>query len=223
MTPPCKVSVPLVTPAVRGGSCLWSLICSAVSCPGTSGQLFPHGTCDAASESGSFQVQETGRPSGKELFSGEDAIPAASGDVRHETSAQGKNHGRHVQGMLCLAPLLGSGACPGSGVGGHLSAGEGSRAACPTNDSGAHPLSHTDGRLAGQLGCGTHGDLARAVCIQLAACICGSRLRYPAGGLYWAAKACCPSLRETHGWSGAHGAALGRVQLTNGLCGRVGP
>lgn len=37
-----------------------------------------------------FQVQEAGRASGEELFSGEDAVSAAGGDVRHETLAQGK-------------------------------------------------------------------------------------------------------------------------------------
>lgn len=41
----------------------------------------------------SSQVQEAGRPSGKELFSGQDAIPTASGDVCYETLAQGESCG----------------------------------------------------------------------------------------------------------------------------------
>lgn len=41
----------------------------------------------------SVQVQEAGRPSGKELFLGQDAIPSTSGDVCYETLAQGEHCG----------------------------------------------------------------------------------------------------------------------------------
>lgn len=41
----------------------------------------------------SAQVQEAGRPSGKELFFGQDAIPTTSGDVCYETLAQGESCG----------------------------------------------------------------------------------------------------------------------------------
>lgn len=62
-------------------------VCSAC------GDILPQ-LCESA------QVQEAGRPSGKKLFFGQDAIPTTSSDVCYETLAQGESQPSKTMGLV---------------------------------------------------------------------------------------------------------------------------
>lgn len=94
--------------------CRWRLVPLAV-CLGTGRQLLLTWSCAAAQSHAFFQVQETGRLAGEELFSGEDAVAAAGGDVRHETLAQGDGRGPCAQGARVQPCWAGAECAPGQG------------------------------------------------------------------------------------------------------------